>query len=122
MLTVDSKSVFSPKPRNINAPTKSQTLGDCCDLESKSNKVEQVFSREPFTTLFNHVFEEIISLRSYVNEQLENVKKSQHDSNQSAYCNHSTRTDELSTYVKRIDLKQKLLNCFQETFLQGAMK
>ena len=27
-----------------------------------------------------------------------------------------------STYVKRIDLKQKLLNCFQKTFLQGTMK
>ena len=31
LLTVDSKSIFSPKPSNTNTPTKSQTLGDCCD-------------------------------------------------------------------------------------------
>ena len=119
MLTVDSKSIFSPKPSNINTPTKSQTLGDCCDpqtqenvseaLERKSNNVEQPVSLEPFTTLFNRLFEEIISLRSYVNEQLENVKKSQYDSKQSAKCNYSTETDELQHLrVKRIDLKQKL--------------
>ena len=50
LLTVDSKSVFSPKPSNINTPTKSQTLGDCGDpltqknvseaLERKSNNAE----------------------------------------------------------------------------------
>ena len=105
VLTVDSKSIFSPKPSNINTPTKSQTLGDCCDtltqenvseaLERKSNNVEQPVLLEPFTTLFNRLFEEIISLRSYVNEQLENVKKSQYDSKQSAKCDHSTETDEL---------------------------
>ena len=69
LLTVYSKSVFSPKPPNINAPTKSQTLGDCCDLlmqenvsevlERKSNNVEQVFSLEPFTSLFNHLFRKL---------------------------------------------------------------
>ena len=78
LLTVDSKSIFSPKPSNINRSTKSQTLGDCCDpltqenvseaLERKSNNVEQPVSMEPFTTLLNRLFEEIISLRSYVNE------------------------------------------------------
>ena len=49
-------------------------------LERKSNNVEQPISLEPFTTLFNRLFEEIISLRSYVNEQLENIKKSQYAS------------------------------------------
>ena len=101
MLTVDSKSIFSPKPSNINTPTKSQELRDCCDLltqenvsdalERKSNNVEQPVSLEPFTILINRLFGE----RSYVNEQLGNVKKSQYDSKQSAKCNHSTRTDEL---------------------------
>ena len=105
MLTVDSKSIFSPKFSNIYTITKSQTLGGCCDLlmqenvpealERKSNNVEQPVSLEPFTTLFNRLFEEIISLRSYVNEQLENVKKSQYDSKQSAKCDHCTRIDEL---------------------------
>ena len=93
LLTVDSKSIFSPKPSNINTSTISETLGDCYDpltqeniseaLERKSNNVEQPVSFEPFTTLFNRLFEEIISLRNYVNEQLENVKKSQYDSKQS---------------------------------------
>ena len=32
MLTVNSKSIFSTNHSNINMPTKSQTLGDCCDL------------------------------------------------------------------------------------------
>ena len=64
-------------------------------LERKSNNVEQPISLEPFTTLFNRLFEEIISLRSYVNEQLENAKKSQIDSKQSSECDHSTETDEL---------------------------
>ena len=101
LLTIVSKSTFFPKPYNVKAPTKSQTLGDCCDLltqenvsealERKSNNVEQPVSLEPFTTLFNRLFEEIISLRSYVNEQLENVKKSQYDSKQSVKCDHSTR-------------------------------
>ena len=78
LLAVDSKSIFSPKPSNINTPTKSQTYGDYCDLltqknvsealERKSNNVEQPVSMEPFTTLLNRLFEEIISLRSYVNE------------------------------------------------------
>ena len=93
LLTVNSKSIFSPKPSNINTSTISETLGDCYDpltqenvseaLERKSNNVEQPVSFEPFTTLFNRLFEEIISLRNYVNEQLENVKKSQYDSKQS---------------------------------------
>ena len=84
---------------------KSQTLGDYCDpltqenvpvvLERKSNNVEQPILLEPFTTLFNRLFEEIISLRSYVNEQLENAKKSQIDSKQSSKCDHRTETDEL---------------------------
>ena len=105
LLTVDTKSIFSPKPSNINTLTKSQTLGDCCDpltqenvseaLERKSNNVEQPVSLEPFTTLFNRLFEEIISLRSYVNGQLQNVKKSQYDSKQIAKCDHSTEIDEL---------------------------
>ena len=81
-------------------------------LERKCNNLE------PFTTLFNRLFEEIISLRSYVNEQLENIKKSPYDSKQSAKYDLTN----YNTYVKRIDLKQKLLNCFQKTFLRGAMK
>ena len=32
LLIVDSKSIFSPKLPNVNTPTKSQTLGDCCEL------------------------------------------------------------------------------------------
>ena len=66
-------------------------------LERKSNNLE------PFTTLFNRLFEEIISLRSYVNEQLENIKKSPYDSKQLAKCDLTN----YNTYVKRIDLKQK---------------
>ena len=83
LLTVDSKSIFSPKPSNINTPTKFQILGDCCDLlrqenvsdalERKSNNVKQPVSLESITTIFNRLFEEIISLRSYGNEPLENV-------------------------------------------------
>ena len=63
MLTASTKKTNqeSPKPSNINTPTKSQTLGDCCDLltqenvsdalERKSNNVEQPVSLEPFTIL-----------------------------------------------------------------------
>ena len=90
LLTVDLKSIFSPKPSSINVPIKSQRLGEYCDLltqenvsedlERKSNNLEQPVSLEPFTTLFNILFEEIIFLRRYVNQQLENVKKSQYDS------------------------------------------
>ena len=49
LLTVDTKSIFSPKPSNVNTPT----LGDCRDpltqknvsevLESKSNNAEHQF-------------------------------------------------------------------------------
>ena len=84
----------SPKPSNINASAGSQTSGDCCDLltqenvsdalERKSNNVEQPVSLEPFTAFLNRLFGKINSLRSYVNEQLENVKKSQYDSKHSA--------------------------------------
>ena len=41
--------------------------------ERKRSNGEQPVSLEPFTTLFNRLIEEIIFLRSYVNEQLENV-------------------------------------------------
>ena len=105
LLAVDSKSIFPPKPSNINTPTKHQTLRDCCDsltqenvseaLEKKSNNVEQLISLEPFTTLFDRLFEKIVSLRNYVNEQSKNVKKSQYDSKQFAKCNYSSETDEL---------------------------
>ena len=97
-MTVDSKSIFSPKPSNINTPTKSQELRDCCDLltqENVSDVLERKSNKKLFTTLFNRLFEETISLRSYVNEQLEKVKKAKYDSKKSAKCNHSTRTDEL---------------------------
>ena len=75
-----------------------------------------------FSKLWTVLNFNVISLRSYVNEQWENVKKSQYDSKQSAKCNHCARTDGFNTYVKKIDLKQKLLSCFQKTFLRGTMK
>ena len=84
LLTVDSKSIFSPKPSYINTPTKSQT-GDCCDPlmqenvseapERKSNDVEQPVSLRPFTTLFNRLFKEFISLRSYVSDELQHLRE-----------------------------------------------
>ena len=37
LLTVDSKSIFSPEPSNINIPTKSQTIVDCCDPLTQEN-------------------------------------------------------------------------------------
>ena len=49
LLTVASKSIFSPKPSNINTPTKSQTLGDCCDLLTQENVSEEKFWREKAT-------------------------------------------------------------------------
>ena len=132
MLTVDSKSIFSPKPSNINTPTKSQALGDCCDLltqenvsdalERKSNNVEQPVSLELFTTLFNGLFEETISLRSYVNEQFEKVKKSQYDSKQSAKCNHSTRTDELQHQREGNRSKAEIIKLLSEKNSLGNNK
>ena len=38
LLAVDSKSIFSPKPSNINTPTKSQTYGDYCDLLTQKKR------------------------------------------------------------------------------------
>ena len=64
-------------------------------LKRKSNSAEQSISLQPLITLFNCLFEEIISLRRYVNEQLENVKKSQYDSKQSTKCDQSNGTEEL---------------------------
>ena len=61
LLTVDSKSIFSPKPSNIDTQ---ENVSDA--LERKSNNVEQPVSLEPITTLFNCLFEEIVSLRSYL--------------------------------------------------------
>ena len=116
----------SPKPSNINTPTKSQTLGDCCDLltqenvsdalERKSNNVEQPVSLEPFTILINRLFGE----RSYVNEQLENVKKSQYDSKQSAKCNHTTRTDELQHLREENRSKIELIKLLSENISLGS--
>ena len=128
LLTVDSKSIFSPKPSNINTPTKSQELGDCCDLltqenvsdalERKSNNVEQPVSLEPFTILINRLFGE----RSYVNEQLGNVKKSQYDSKQSAKCNHSTRTDELQHQREENRSKTEIIKLVSEKNSLGNNK
>ena len=132
MLTALTKKTNqeSPKPSNINTPTKSQTLEDCCDLltqenvsdalERKSNNVEQPVSLELFTTLFNGLFEETISLRSYVNEQFEKVKKSQYDSKQSAKCNHSTRTDELQHLREENRSKIELIKLLSENISLGS--
>ena len=132
LLTVDSKSVFSLKPSNIKTPPQSHTLGDCCDLsihektsevlERKSNNVEQQYYFEPSTILFNYFFEEIISLRSYVNEQLENVKKSQYNSKESAKCNHSTRTDELQHLREESRSKTEIIKLLPENIFWGNKK
>ena len=80
----------------MTALTKKQTQENVSEaLERKSKNVEQPLSLEPFTSIFNRLFEEIISLRSFVNKRLENVKKSQYGSKRSAKCNHCTITDEL---------------------------
>ena len=88
-------------------------------LGRKSNNVEQPVSLEPFTTLFNRLFEEIISLRSYVNEQLENVKKSQYDSKQSAKCDHSTETDELQHLREENRSKTEIIKLLTENISSG---
>ena len=76
-------------------------------------------SLEPFTTLFNRLFEEIISLRSYVNKQLENVKKSQYDSKQSAKCDHSIETDELQHLRKENKSKTEIIKLLSENISSG---
>ena len=87
--------------------------------ERKRNNEEQPVSLEPFTTLFNRLIEEIIFLRSYVNEQLENVKKSQYDSTHSAKCNHSTRTDELQHLREENRSKTEIINLLSENISSG---
>ena len=126
LLTVDSKSVFSS---NIKTPTKSQTLEDCCYLlthekiseilERKSNNVEQQVYLESSAILFNCFFEEIISLWSYVNEKLENVKKSHYKSKKSAKCNHSTRTDELQHIHEVNRSKTEIINLLPKNIFRG---
>ena len=88
-------------------------------LERKSNNVEQPVSLELSTTLFNRLFEEINSLRSYVNEQLENVKKSQYDSKQSAKCDHSTETDELQHLCEENRSKTEIIKLLSENISSG---
>ena len=65
------------------------------------------------------MFEEIISLRSYVNEQLENVKKSQYDSKQSAKCDNSTRADELQHLREKNRSKTEIIKLLSENISSG---
>ena len=60
------------------------------------------------------MFEESIYLRSYVNEKLENVKKSQYDSKQSAKCDHCTRTDELQHLREENRSKTEIIKLLSE--------
>ena len=71
------------------------------------------------STIFNRLFEEIISLKSYVNEQLENVKKSHYDSQQSAKCDHSTGTDELQHLREENRSKKEIIKLFSENISSG---
>ena len=89
-------------------------------LERKCSNVEQPVSLEPFTTtLFNRLFEEIISVRSYVNKQLENVKRSQYDSKRSAKCDHSTGTDELQHLHEENRSKTEIIKLLSENISSG---
>ena len=88
-------------------------------LERKSKNVGKPVSLERFTTVFNRLFKEIISLRSYVNEQLENVKKSQYDSKQSAKCDHCTRTDELQHLREENRSKTEIIKLLSENISSG---
>ena len=88
-------------------------------LERKSNNVEHPVSLELFTTLFNCFFEEIISLKSYVNEQFENVKKSHYNSNQSGKYDHSTRTDKLQHVLEENRSKPEIIKLFSENISLG---
>ena len=89
-------------------------------LERRCNNVEQPVSLEPFnTTLFNRLFEEIISVRSYVNKQLENVKRSQYDSKRSAKCDHSTGTDELQHLHEENRSKTEIIKLLSENISSG---
>ena len=85
--------------------------------EKKINNAEQPVSLEPFTTLFNRLFEEIISekLCKWIIRKCYDVSNPQN-------AIIAPELTSYNTYVKRIDLKQKLLKCFQKTFLRGTMK
>ena len=63
-------------------------------------------------------FEEILSLRRYVNEQLENVKKSQYDNKQSAKCDHSTR-NELQQLREENRSKTEIIKLLSENISPG---
>ena len=88
-------------------------------LERKSNNVEHPVSLEPFTTLFNCFFEEIISLKSYASEQFENVKKSHYNSKQSAKYDHSTRTDKLQHVLEENRSKPEIIKLFSKNISLG---
>ena len=66
------------------------------------------------------MFEEIICLRSYVNERLENVKKSQYDSKQSAKCDHSTETDELQHLREENRSKAEIIKLLSGNISSGS--
>ena len=65
------------------------------------------------------MFEEIFSLRSYVNQQLENVKKSQYDSKQSAKCDDSIETDELQHLREENRSKTEIIKLLSENISSG---
>ena len=65
------------------------------------------------------MFEEIIFLRSYVNEQLENVMMSQYDSKQSAKCDHCTRTNELQHLREENRSKTEIIKMLSENISSG---
>ena len=65
------------------------------------------------------MFEEIFSLRSYVNQQLENVKKSQYDSKQSAKCDDSIETDELQHLLEENRSKTEIIKLLSENISSG---
>ena len=57
---------------------------------------------------------ENISLRSYVTEQLENARKSQYGSKQSAKCDHNTGTDKLQHLREENRSKREIIKLLSE--------
>lgn len=121
------KTISCPNRSNIDTSNKSQALENCCKTSetdvtdgrkcNRSDNTDEPLLHESLAILFSCLFTEIISLRSYLNDNAENAEK--YDSKQSLQCDHSPCNKEFQ-YLFDINPKKKLLNCFQKTYFLGT--
>lgn len=115
------KTISCPNRSNIDTSNKSQALENCCKTSetdvtdgrkcNRSDNTDEPLLHESLAILFSCLFTEIISLRSYVNDNAENAEK--YDSKQSLQCDHSPCNKEFQ-YLFEYKSKKEIIKLLSE--------